>query len=43
MYNNGIRYKGEYFRNKKDGAGKIYINNGTLAYDGYFKNDMPDG
>lgn len=38
-----MRYEGWYVHNKKEGEGKLFNNDNTIAYKGIFKNGMPNG
>lgn len=41
MYPNGkTRYKGEWSENKPNGRGIVYDENGTILYDGFWKNGI---
>lgn len=40
---NGIKYKGEYKNDVRNGKGIIYNNDDTIAYEGEIQNGLPHG
>jgi hypothetical protein len=42
-FDSGLTYTGDYYRGQKDGLGKIVNKSGYIAYDGEFKNGLPNG
>jgi hypothetical protein len=42
-YNTKLRYEGHYIYNQKEGSGKLFNSDNTLAYKGIFKNGLPNG
>jgi hypothetical protein len=40
---NGIKYKGEYSNDVRNGKGIIYNNDDTIAYEGEIQNGLPHG
>jgi hypothetical protein len=38
-----LKYIGEYKDDKKSGYGKLYNCDNTMAYEGFWKNNLPDG
>jgi hypothetical protein len=38
-----LKYIGQYKHNKKSGYGKLYNCDETMAYEGFWKDNLPDG
>lgn len=38
-----MKYSGEYKNDKKSGFGRLFNSDKTLAYEGQWKDDIPDG
>ena len=38
-----MRYEGDYLAGIKHGNGTIFNSNDTIAYEGEFRDDVPDG
>lgn len=42
-YESKLKFMGDYYNNKKSGYGRLFNCDNTLAYEGNWKDDLPDG